>query len=60
MLQVADVGVGELVKVVTCVVTTVCISALGPIHEKYQSVHCPAGILIVAPALARTSWLIEI
>lgn len=60
VLKDSGMEVTNLVKVVTYIVGTENIPAMGPVREKYLQGHCPAATLLIVPALARPEWLVEI
>ncbi len=60
ILAEAGMGTEHLVKVVTYLVDEQHIPLLGPIRLKYLGDARPAATLIVAAALARPDWKIEI
>jgi len=60
MLQAAGMDAGHLVKVVTFVVDETHLPLLGPVRLAYLGDARPAATLIVAKALARPDWLIEV
>ncbi|WP_353194294.1 RidA family protein [Pusillimonas noertemannii] len=60
LLQAAGMDASHLVKVVTYLTREEDIPLLGPIRLAYLGEARPAATLIVAKALARKEWLIEI
>lgn len=60
LLAEAGMNTSHLVKVVTYVTDASHIPALGPVRTKYLGEARPASTLLVAKALAKAEWLIEI
>lgn len=60
LLRTAGMDAGHLVKVVTYLTREEDIPLLGPIRLAYLGEARPAATLVVAKALARKEWLIEI
>ncbi|GAA5232477.1 RidA family protein [Verticiella sediminum] len=60
VLAAAGMGVADLVEVTTYVVDPADLPALGPIRAGYLGDARPASTLVVAAALARPEWRIEV
>jgi len=60
MLQAADMDVSHLIKVVTYLVDEAHLPLLGPVRLAYLGDARPAATLVVAKALARPDWLVEV
>ncbi|UHL64696.1 RidA family protein [Paralcaligenes sp. KSB-10] len=60
ILRTAGMTVAHLVKVVTYITDEAELSLLGPVRLKYLGDARPASTLIVAKALARPEWKVEV
>lgn len=60
MLRAAEMDAGDLVKVVTYLTDAAHVPLLGPVRMGYMGQARPASTLIVAQALARPEWLVEV
>ena len=60
ILQSAGMDVSHLVKVTTYLVEAEDLAAINPVRVRYLGDARPASTLVVAKALARKEWLIEV
>ena len=60
VLAAAGMDVSHLVKVTTYVVDEADLPALGPVRARFMGDARPASTLIVAKALARPAWRVEV
>jgi 2-iminobutanoate/2-iminopropanoate deaminase len=60
VLAEAGMGVEDLVKVTTFVVDEADLPALGPVRARFLGQARPASTLVVARALARPEWRVEV
>lgn len=60
VLQAADMGPANLVKVTTFLTSAADLPQFGPVRARYLGDARPASTLLVVQALARPEWLVEV
>jgi len=60
LLKAADMDVSHLIKVVTYLTREEDVPAMGPVRLAYLGEARPAATMVIAKALARKEWLVEV